>query len=128
MPFPDVDFISDRGGRLDYRPLEETGRWKLSRAEIGLAVTLLSSMFFYEYIPFWFIRLAGFLVRTPQAYPVYQFLQALICFSVMFIPSLCLGMTLPLVSRIATAELARTGRSVGSVFSIALQAQSWALL
>jgi len=27
-------------------------------------------------------------------------------------------MTLPLVSRIATAELARTGRSVGAVFSV----------
>ena len=36
----------------------------------------------------------------------------------MFVPTVCLGMTLPLVSRIATAELARTGRSVGKVFAV----------
>jgi spermidine synthase len=36
----------------------------------------------------------------------------------MFVPALCLGMTLPLASRVATSELSRTGRSVGLVFSV----------
>jgi hypothetical protein len=36
----------------------------------------------------------------------------------MFVPAVCLGLTLPLVSRIATAELSRTGRSVGKVFAV----------
>jgi spermidine synthase len=101
-------------------------RWKRLRrtmdafawAEMALALTLLVSMFFYEFIPYWFIELSGFLVRKPETYFLYEFLQALICFVVMLVPALCLGMTLPLVSRIATAELARTGRSVGTVFSV----------
>jgi spermidine synthase len=86
-------------------------------AEIALAASLLASMFFYQYLPYWFVKLAALLARRPEAYPLYELLQALICFSVMFIPTVCLGMTLPLVSRIATQELASTGRSVGRVFA-----------
>ena len=102
------------------------GRWKRLRrtldafgwAELALAITLLVSMLFYERVPYWFTRLAGVLARRPEVYPLYEFVQSLVCFAVMFVPTVCLGMTLPLVSRIATAELARTGRSVGRVFSV----------
>ena len=102
------------------------GRWKRLRrtldafgwAELALAITLLVSMLFYERVPYWFTKLADVLARRPEVYPLYEFVQSLICFAVMFVPTVCLGMTLPLVSRIATAELARTGRSVGRVFSV----------
>jgi len=102
------------------------GRWKSLRrtldafgwAELALAATLLVSMCFYERVPFWFMRLSGVRARRAEVYPLYELVQSLICFGVMFVPTVCLGMTLPLVSRIATAELARTGRSVGKVFSV----------
>ncbi len=87
-------------------------------AEIALAVTVLGSMFFYELLPFWFSKMASLLNRKSEAYPLYQSFQALICFLVMFIPTLCLGLTLPLISRVATTELSRTGRSVGRVFAV----------
>jgi len=102
------------------------GRWKNLRrtmdafgwAELALAGTLFVSLFFYDTVPFWFMKLADLLARRPEAYPLYQLIQAAICFGVMLVPTICLGMTLPLVSRIATAEVARTGRSVGAVFSV----------
>src|SRR5207249_3304634 len=87
-------------------------------AELALAGTIFISMFFYELLPFWFAKLAAVLVRREEAYPLYRFFQALICFAVMFLPTLCLGLTLPLVSRIATVELKRTGRSIGKVFAV----------
>lgn len=101
-------------------------RWKSLRqtlrafavAELALAATVFASMFFYELLPFWFLKLASLLARRPEAYPLYELFQALICFGVMFVPTVCLGLTLPLVSRIATAELSRTGRSVGKVFAV----------
>lgn len=86
--------------------------------ELALAATVLGSMFFYERLPYWFIRLARLLARSAEAYPLYETVQGLICFLVMFVPTLCLGMTLPLVSRVATTEAARTGRSVGRVFAV----------
>ncbi len=102
------------------------GRWRnlpstmtaFGWAELALAGTVTGSMFFYEYLPFWFCQLSEFIVRNDRTYALYELLQGVICFGVMFIPTLCLGMTLPLVSRIATAELAKTGRSVGKVFAV----------
>jgi spermidine synthase len=101
-------------------------RWKTQKrtleafgwAEVALAGTVLVSMFSYERLPYWFANFSALLSRRPDAYPLYEFIQGLICFGVMFIPATCLGMTLPLASRIATAELARTGRSVGRIFAV----------
>jgi spermidine synthase len=101
-------------------------RWrKLKRSldafgwtELALATVLLVSMFFYHLLPYGFARMGDLLVRQPRAFPLYQTLQFTLCFAVMFLPALCLGMTLPLATRAATSELARTGRSVGLVFSV----------
>lgn len=102
------------------------GRWRGLRrtfdafgwAELALALTLLGSMFFYHLLPYVFVKLGSMVARSPGTHGLYQAVQFLVCFGVMFIPALCLGMTLPLASRVATAELARTGRSVGLVFSV----------
>jgi predicted membrane-bound spermidine synthase len=87
-------------------------------AEVALAATVLLSMFSYELLPYWFTKLSGLLARKPSGYPLYELMQGMICFGVMFIPAICLGATLPLASRIATAELARTGRAVGRIFAV----------
>lgn len=87
-------------------------------AELALAGTLLVSLWFYDLLPWWFARLASLLARKRDAYPLYELCQGLICGAVMFVPAMCLGMTLPLISRVATAELTRTGRSVGRVFAV----------
>ena len=102
------------------------GRWQsirepvrlFARLEILVGVTIFLSLFSFESLPFWFVRFANVLNRTPEAYPLYHLVQASICFLVMFLPTVCLGMTLPLVSRIATDEVAKTGRRVGLVFSV----------
>ncbi|MEN9677455.1 MAG: hypothetical protein RIS76_3351 [Verrucomicrobiota bacterium] len=87
-------------------------------AELALAATLFASLWFYDLLPWWFVRLGNVLARRPEAYPLYELFQALICFGVMFVPAICLGTTLPLASRVATAALAVTGRSVGRVFAV----------
>ncbi len=86
--------------------------------EIAVGIAIFLSLFSFEYLPFWFVQWATVLNRTPDAYPLYHLVQASICFLVMFIPTVCLGMTLPLVSRIATDEVSKTGRKVGLVFSV----------
>ncbi len=86
--------------------------------QLALAGTVLTSMLLYEFLPYWFAQLAQLVARRAEAYPVYEGLQGLICFAVMFLPTVCLGMSLPLVSRVATREPGRTGRSVGKVFAV----------
>ncbi|MHB1305839.1 MAG: spermine/spermidine synthase domain-containing protein [Limisphaerales bacterium] len=101
-------------------------RWKTLRdtlgafawTELALAGAIAGSMFFYEFLPYWFPKLAEMLARREEVYPLYSLLQGAICFAVMFVPTVCLGMTLPLASRVATAEVGRTGRSVGRIFAV----------
>jgi len=87
-------------------------------AELALAGSVAGSMWFYDALPYGFVRLAGMLVRRVDVYPVYSVLQGAICFAVMLVPTICLGMTLPLASRVATADSGRTGSSVGRVFAV----------
>ncbi len=86
--------------------------------ELALAGAVLVSMFFYEWLPFWFVQFTQLVARRPQAYPLYETLQGAVCVTVMLVPTMCLGMTLPLVSRVATTETGRTGHSVGQVFAV----------
>lgn len=88
------------------------------RAELALAGTLLVSLGFYDLLPYAFARMADWIARRPGAYPIYELAQVLICFGVLFVPAVCLGMTLPLASRMTTVDLRSTGRSVGRVFAV----------
>jgi spermidine synthase len=107
------------GGWVIYRWRGSIGTLKaFAWAEIALGATLLASVWFYELVPWWFTKLAENISRRPQSFPVYELLQVGVCFGIMFLPATCLGMTLPLASRVATVELSRTGRSVGRVFAI----------
>lgn len=107
------------GGWLVYRWKAQTHTLRaFGLAELALAGTLLVSLSVYDLLPWWFSRLASHLPRNDVGYPIYELLQALICFGVMFPPALCLGTTLPLASRIGTVELAQTGKSVGRVFAV----------
>ncbi len=85
--------------------------------ELALAVTVGVTLFTYEFLPYWFGRLAELLVRRAETYPLYQFIQGLICVAVMFLPTFWLGMTLPLACRAATPALGRAGSSAGRVFA-----------
>jgi predicted membrane-bound spermidine synthase len=87
-------------------------------AELALAGTLAISMLLYDLVPYWFARMAGLLARQSSAYAWYGVAQGVVCFAVMFIPTLCLGLTLPLATRVATHDVSRTGRSVGAVFAV----------
>ncbi len=90
----------------------------LGWAELVLGLTVLASMFLYEYLPYGFMKLGSLLARRDAAYPLYEFMQALICFTVMLVPTICLGMTLPLASRAATRELRGAGSALGGIYAI----------
>jgi spermidine synthase len=85
--------------------------------EIAIGGSVILMMFLYSRLPYWFSLVAQMLKREESVYPVFQTFEGLFSFAVMIVPTTILGMTLPLVSRISTAEVSRTGRSVGFVFS-----------
>jgi spermidine synthase len=99
-------------------PVRRRHMWWLAWLEIGVGVSVAVTMCFYESFSYWFLVMTSWVARSEANYPIYQMVRFTTCFAVMIVPTIILGTTLPLVSRIATAELAKTGRSVGAVFSI----------
>lgn len=84
--------------------------------QIGIGASIILMMLMYSHLPYWFVRMASILERSEDSFATYLIMEGVFCFGVMIVPTIILGMTLPLVCRIATTNLADTGRSVGRVF------------
>lgn len=95
-------------------------RWfsLLALCQLGTAVVLLLSLPFYERLPYLFWKYSELLSRTDDAYVVFLAIQLLLSFSVMILPTILLGMNLPVAARIASRSLPFLGTSVGNVFSV----------
>jgi spermidine synthase/tetratricopeptide (TPR) repeat protein len=92
--------------------------WIFGLCELLVAISMLVSLPLYTRLPYSFASLGNHLVRTPESFPVYQLLVFLCSMAVMIVPTVFQGMTLPLVSQVASDQLSRLGRSVGRVFSL----------
>lgn len=86
--------------------------------EILAGLSLLAGLPFYDRLPFIFLQLSSFFLRTPQTFVLYSFIKFALCFLVMLPPTIFLGMTLPLVSKIASGRLEILGRKIGNVFAL----------
>lgn len=89
----------------------------LALCELGIFASLLLMLPVYERLPYYFNGLASLLSRTPSAFALYQVSKVATCFLIMAVPTILIGMTLPLASRICVRGLSILGAGVGSVFS-----------
>jgi predicted membrane-bound spermidine synthase/Flp pilus assembly protein TadD len=97
-------FMGEREARLSTFGLIEL--W------VGLAA--LATIPFFERLPLIFVRLLhGF----GDTFTVFLYLQVFLSALVMFVPTVLLGMTFPLVARLFTQSLYRVGSGVGSSYS-----------
>ena len=87
-------------------------------AEICIAISVIITLPFYDRLPYYFLVLKSALQPTPAGFYVFEVMKFVFCFFLMVIPTLFIGMTLPLASRAATASIETIGKKVGSVFSI----------
>ncbi len=72
----------------------------------------------YGRVPYIYWHLGRILTRTDFTYPIFLTLQFFFVFVIMLIPTIFLGMSLPIASHIASRKLEVLGRSVGNVFSV----------
>jgi predicted membrane-bound spermidine synthase/tetratricopeptide (TPR) repeat protein len=85
--------------------------------EILIGVSLLLTLPLYEKLPLLFLRLSAILSRTPTTFVVYATIKFLLAFLVMLPATIFFGMTLPLVSKVASRRLDSLGKHVGGVFA-----------
>lgn len=90
----------------------------LAFCQVGVGLSLLLGLPLYGRIPYYFWHVAHLLARSDSTYPIFLSLQFLFGFVIMLLPTVFLGMSLPVATRIASRSLDRLGKSVGTVFGI----------
>ncbi len=82
--------------------------------ELWVGLTALATIPLFERLPLIFLRLLhGF----GDTFTVFLYLQIFLSSLVMFVPTILLGMTFPLVARLFTQSLYRVGSGVGSSYA-----------
>ncbi|HZY09742.1 MAG TPA: fused MFS/spermidine synthase, partial [Bacteroidota bacterium] len=90
----------------------------LGYCELAVGVAMVAVLPIYQRLPYYFWVLGDIVNRTPQGYVLFIIIEYIFCFLLMFLPTLFLGMALPIISRIVTNDIKFVGKSVGSIFSI----------
>lgn len=103
-------------GRIMRRPVNALALFGL--CEIGIALSILIPLRWYERLPFAFHRIGSWLAHTPETYGLYLLGQVLLAALVMVVPTTLIGAALPLASRVCVEGLDVVGRRVGNVFSV----------
>lgn len=101
-----------------FMPREKKTYFFFGLCEIFIALTLILTLPFYGRLPFLFIQLSDIFSRKPETFIFYSAIKFFLCFLVMLPPTIFLGMTLPLVSKITSNKLKVLGRKIGGVFAI----------
>ncbi|MEW5800353.1 MAG: fused MFS/spermidine synthase [Bacteroidota bacterium] len=90
----------------------------LATCQFGVVIAMLMSLPIYSRIPYLFWKASTILTKSDTTYPLYLAFQFAFCFFIMFIPTIFLGMSLPVASHIASRSIEKLGRTIGNVFSI----------
>jgi spermidine synthase len=82
--------------------------------ELGVGLTALATIPLFEQLPLIFIRLNQ---SFGDSFSMLLAMRVLLAFAVMFLPTLLLGMTFPLVVCLFTQNIYRVGSSVGTTYA-----------
>ena len=90
----------------------------LSICQIAIAASMVGILPLYARIPYWFWNLASILNRSDATYLIFLGLELLLVFGLMIVPTIFLGITLPVATSIASRDVRSLGSSVGSTFAV----------
>jgi spermidine synthase len=85
--------------------------------EVGISLVILVPLPWYEALPFVFFRMGSVLVHDAATYPLFLLAQVALGLGVMLLPTVLIGATLPLASRVCVDRIDSVGARVGDVFS-----------
>ncbi len=96
---------------------DKTGRviWLLLFTQVAAGLFVLATSQLLGNSQLFFAKL---IFHFSNRFAMLNILKAVVLFAFMFLPTLCLGATFPLVGKIYTQSLARIGRSIGLAYSI----------
>ena len=78
----------------------------LAICELGIFTSLALLMPFYERLPYHFNILVSALTRNEETFRIFLSVKIIIAIVMMIAPTICIGMTLPLASRVCVRRIA----------------------
>ncbi len=94
---------------------------KIKLIIIFQSLIAFSTMFvltLYERLPFLFWKISSLIVKNAATFNIFLTLEFIICFTILFVPTLLMGMTLPVITEVVAHQNKKIGISVGKVFAI----------
>jgi len=86
--------------------------------QTAIATGIFFSLVIYERLPYYFWKIASWFEKSDSTFNIFLSAEFLICFCLMFVPTIFMGMTLPTVVDIVAQSNKKIGLSVGRVFSV----------
>lgn len=87
-------------------------------SQAAIALSTLPVLLIYERLIYYFWVIASLMVKNDTTFDIYLFLQFFVCFLLMLIPTVFMGITLPVIVEIVQEYKHAIGASVGRVFSV----------
>ncbi len=85
--------------------------------QLGVGLTVIALIPVYPYIPWFFQQYASLFSQRVGAFYLYESGKLLLCFLIMLVPTVLIGMSLPLVVKGLSRSLARLGYDTGRVYA-----------
>lgn len=83
-----------------------------------IAAGTMIALPFYERLPYFLWKASSFFVRNESTFPIFLALQFITCFSMLILPTIFMGMNLPVIVEIVSTSQKKIAVSIGKVFSI----------
>jgi spermidine synthase len=90
----------------------------LITCQLGIGVGTMLALMEFDRLPYDLWKLGGLFVKSESTFPIFLTTEFGICFLLMLLPTVFMGMALPLAVAIVSRSNNRIGRSVGVVFSL----------
>ncbi|MGB2867501.1 MAG: fused MFS/spermidine synthase [Bacteroidota bacterium] len=90
----------------------------LGLCQLGVVLSMVATIPLYARIPYSFWTVAHILTRSDSTYPIFLSIQFVAGLLIMIGPTIFLGMSLPVATRISVHALEALGSSVGRTFSV----------
>ncbi len=87
-------------------------------SQLMISITILIALLILPYLPYQFWKLSTLFAKSNEAFSIFLSFEFFICFTLMFIPTIFMGMSLPLIVEIIAHNKQLIGYSVGIVFSV----------
>ncbi len=86
--------------------------------QFAIVISIFLTLPLYEYLPYEIWKAASGPIGLPHDYSYYLLIQFTFVFLVLVIPTIFMGMSLPILSRVAINSVENSGKIIGRIFAV----------